>query len=133
MFEANRGRYAEALQMPLCAFQVMRPSMRRSVVRNASYVSQSQVHDAPENYEPETAFHYGQQSTVTSVCSIVEITTSLFGAARPPVWLGWRGNHQHAYVWAGSDWPWQFVERSPLGATAGDVCTKLIIYESKSP
>jgi hypothetical protein len=68
---------------------------------------------APENYEPETAFHYGSSRPVTSVCPIVEITTSLFEP--PAACLRWREITSTPYVWAGSDWPWQFVEKIAAG------------------
>ncbi|MEL6370489.1 MAG: hypothetical protein AAFR03_07200 [Pseudomonadota bacterium] len=125
--------YAEALQDAFVRVSGDETINRRSVVRNACMYLNLKYTMAPENYEPETAFHYGQQSTVTSVCSDRGNHNLAFWS-RPGRLSGRVGEEitSTPYVWAGSDWPWQFVEKIAAGRPAGDVCTKLIIYDAKS-
>jgi hypothetical protein len=97
------------------------------------YVSQSQYTMAPENYGAETAFIMAKQSTVTSVLSDRGNHNLAFWS-RPGRLSGRLARKSPARLmcWRASRLALQLWRRSPLAPPAGDVCTKLIIYDAKS-
>ncbi|MEM6415438.1 MAG: hypothetical protein AAF720_12365 [Pseudomonadota bacterium] len=125
--------YANALEKAFTRVSSNETIDRRSIVRNACLYLNIKYTMGPSNYEPETAFHYGAQSTVTSACASRGNHNLAFWS-RPKRLSGREGEEITSvpYVWAGSDWPWQFVQKISAGRPAGDVCTKIIIYDAKS-
>ncbi len=125
--------YAEALEQAFVRVATGEKIDRRSVVNNACMYLNLKYTMRSENYEPDTAFHYGEQSTVTDACASRGNYNLAFWS-RPSRLSGQLGEEVTSapYVWAGSDWPWQFVNKIEAGRPAGDVCTKVIIYDAKS-
>ncbi len=127
------GEYAAALERAFVRVSAGEAIDRRSVVRNACMYLNLKYKLGRENYEPETDFHYGEQSTVTNACASRGNHNLAFWSR--PSRLSGRVEEEISgapYVWAGSDWPWQFVNKIAAGRPAGDVCTKVIIYDAKS-
>ncbi|MEO0400285.1 MAG: hypothetical protein AAF224_12790 [Pseudomonadota bacterium] len=129
----RNAAYAAALEEAFIRVSAGETIDRRSIVNNACMYLNLRYEMGEQNYEPETAFHYGEQSTVTSACASRGNHNLAFWS-RPGRLSGKVGEEitSAPYVWAGSDWPWQFVDKIAAGRPAGDVCTKIIIYDAKS-